>query len=211
MFYARRLFQQYAVDAFSRVEEDELNYLRTTDGQRKLRSEAYGRLSEYVNAQAEERELRPGKPIVLPSTFAGSSRHMAQEYQDAMSIVRKTGHNGLDLFLTMTANPNWEEIISSLPRNEHGTLLQLPTDRPDIVARVFKLKLDALLEDLFKNKIFGEVSGYAWTIEYQVQERLEKRSLGTILRPLDKMGKNAISTDPLFFFRSAGCLMRTSS
>ena len=203
MFYARRLFQQYAVDAFSRVEEDELNYLRSTDGQRKLRSEAYSRLSEYVNAQAEERELRPGKPIVLPSTFAGSSRHMAQEYQDAMSIVRKTGHNGLDLFLTMTANPNWEEIISSLPRNEHGTLLQLPTDRPDIVARVFKLKLDALLEDLFKNKIFGEVSGYAWTIEYQVQERLEKQSLATILRPRDMMGKDAISTDP-FFFLEAG-------
>ncbi len=115
MFYARRLFQQYAVDAFSRVEENELNYLRSQDGQKKLRSEAYSRLSDYVNTQADERGLLPGKPIILPSTFAGSSRHMSQEYQDAMSIVRKTGHNGLDLFLTITANPNWEEVISSLP------------------------------------------------------------------------------------------------
>jgi hypothetical protein len=47
---------------------------------------------------------------------------------------------------------------------------------------VFKLKLDVLLEDLLKHKIFGEVSGYAWTIEYQVQECLEKRSLTTIIR-----------------------------
>jgi hypothetical protein len=168
LFYARRLFQQYAVDAFSRVEEDELNYLRSKDGQKKLRAESYSRLTEYVNAQAEERNLRPGKPIVLPSTFAGSTRHMSQEYMDAMSIVRKTGHNGLDLFITMTSNPNWEEVISSLPKNEHGTLLQRPVDRPDIVARVFKLKLDALLKDIFERKIFGEVAGYAWTIEYQV-------------------------------------------
>ncbi len=72
-------------------------------------------------------------------------------------------------------------MISSLPRNEHGTLLQQPADRPDIVARVFKLKLDALLEDLFEHKMFGEVAGYAWTIEYQVQECLEKELLATIL------------------------------
>ena len=167
MFYARRLFQQYAVDAFSRVEENELNWFRSKDGQKALRAESYSRLTEYVNAEAEERGLRPGKPIVLPSTFAGSSRHMSQEYMDAITIVNKTGPNGLDIFLTITANQQWEEVISSLPRNEHGTLLQQPVDRPDIVARVFKLKLDALLEDLFEKKILGEVAGYAWTIEYQ--------------------------------------------
>jgi hypothetical protein len=194
MFYARRLFQQYAVDAFSRVEENELNYLRSKDGQKKLRSEAYSRLSEYVNAQADERGMRPGKPIVLPSTFAGSSRHMSQEYQDAMSIVRKTGHNGLDLFLTITANSNWEEVISSLPRNEHGTLLHQPADRPDIVARVFKLKLDALLEDLFEHKIFGEVAGYAWTIEYQVQESFANHCL-------EKSTATTLATSHLSFAR----------
>jgi hypothetical protein len=55
------------------VEENELNYLRSQDGQKKLRAKAYSRLTEpeYVNAQAEERGLRPGKPIVLSSTFAG--------------------------------------------------------------------------------------------------------------------------------------------
>jgi hypothetical protein len=89
-----------------------------------------------------------------------------------MTIVNKTGNNGLDLFLTITANPQWEKVISSLPRNEHGTLLQQPVDRPDIVARLFKLKLDALLEDLFEKKIFGEVAGYAWTIEYQKRSPL---------------------------------------
>ena len=37
----------------------------------------------------------------------------------------------------------------------------------DLVCRVFKLKLDELLIDLFERNIFGEVAGYAWTIEHQ--------------------------------------------
>ncbi len=46
MFYARRLFQQYAVDAFSKVEENKLNWLRTKDGQRTLHADAYSRLND---------------------------------------------------------------------------------------------------------------------------------------------------------------------
>jgi hypothetical protein len=168
LFFARRLFQQYAVDSFNRVEEHELNWHRTDKGQKKLRAEAYSRLNEYITDQARDRNLKPGKPIVLPSTFAGSSRHMAQEYMDAMAITRKKGKNGIDYFVTMTCNPKWEEVVSSLPRDANGNLLQTAADRPDIVARVFKMKLDELLKDLFEKKIFGEIGGYAWTIEYQV-------------------------------------------
>ena len=169
LFWARRLFQQYAVDAFSKVEENTLNYYRRTDTQKKLRAESYETLQKYVQEQAAERGMRPGKPVVLPTTFAGSARHMAQEYKDAMAIVRKKGRgNGLDYFLTMTANSDWDEITSSLPRDANGTLLQKATDRPDLVARVFKLKLDAMLEDVLEKQILGKVAAYAWTLEYQV-------------------------------------------
>jgi hypothetical protein len=59
-----------------------------------------------------------------------------------MSIVRKFGKP--DLFLTVTCNPHWREITASFL---HG---QKPQDRPDIVARVFKQKLNAIIEDLKK-------------------------------------------------------------
>jgi hypothetical protein len=36
------------------------------------------------------------------------------------------------------------------------------------VARVFKLKLDAMLEDVLEKQILGKVAAYAWTLEYQV-------------------------------------------
>jgi hypothetical protein len=37
---------------------------------------------------------------------------MQQNYQDAMSVVRKFGKP--DLFVTFTCNPHWNEIIESL-------------------------------------------------------------------------------------------------
>src|ERR1700735_3774271 len=41
-------------------------------------------------------------------------------------------------FLTITANPHWEEISRELFVNEHGALTQSWCDRPDLVSRVFK-------------------------------------------------------------------------
>ena len=50
-----------------------------------------------------------------------------------MTYVRK--HGKPSLFITMSANPNWEEIINQLPTGYSSI------DRPDIVSRVFKEKL----------------------------------------------------------------------
>lgn len=78
----------------------------------------------------------PGKRIVLPSSFPGSPRAMIQDFQDAMAIVAKYGKP--DLFQTITCNPGWREIKENL---EPG---QTASDRPDLIARVFKLKISQL-------------------------------------------------------------------
>ena len=77
-----------------------------------------------------------GKQIVLPSSFTESPRYMVQNYQDAMAICRWAGYP--DLLLTFTYNPKWLEINHSLEFIE-GLKYK---DRLDIVARVFKIKLD---------------------------------------------------------------------
>ncbi|KAL6739706.1 hypothetical protein Aduo_013131 [Ancylostoma duodenale] len=100
-----------------------------------------------------------GRNIILPASYTGSPRDMIAKYQDAMSIVARYGKP--DLFITMTCNPQWKEIEETLFPG------QTPSDRPDIVARVFKLKLDALLDDLCKKHIFGEVVAYIWVVEFQ--------------------------------------------
>jgi hypothetical protein len=66
-----------------------------------------------------------------------------------------------DIFVTMTCNPSWSEIQENL---EPG---QTASDRPDLIARVFDLKNDAMVEIVTKKKRFGNVDSYVYVIEWQ--------------------------------------------
>jgi hypothetical protein len=65
------------------------------------------------------------------------------------------------LFITMTCNPNWPEIRQELLPGQE------PMNRPDLVSRVFKLKKQQMLDEIFKDQIFGKCPARVWTIEYQ--------------------------------------------
>jgi len=67
-----------------------------------------------------------------------------------MPRVRKFGKP--DLFVTFTYNPKWKKITNTL--------------LPELVTRVFNLKLDTLLKD-FKDGVFGNVIAKIWVIEFQ--------------------------------------------
>lgn len=86
---------------------------------------------------------------------------MAQNYQDAMAICRSYG--APDLFVTFTCNPKWDEIADAL-RFEPG---QTPADRPDIVSRVFKMKLDQLYGEVRNGTTFGPTRAALYTVEFQ--------------------------------------------
>lgn len=73
---------------------------------------------------------------------------MSELYHDAMGICKTYGYP--DLFITFTCNPKWPE----LTRSAQKTGLRVE-DRTDLICRVFKIKLDALIDDLRKGKIFG--------------------------------------------------------
>jgi hypothetical protein len=47
---------------------------------------------------------------------AGGKRHMQQQYQDQMAIVRKRGKP--DFFITFTCNPQWLEVTEMLLRDQ---------------------------------------------------------------------------------------------
>jgi len=75
---------------------------------------------------------------------------MDQLYFDGMAICSKVGFP--DVFITFTCNPKWPEIVRLLT-----PLHQIAHDRPDIVARIFKMKFDQLMLDLTKKAILGKV------------------------------------------------------
>ena len=72
---------------------------------------------------------------------------MQKNCQDTMSVVTHKGKP--DLFVTITMNPKCREVIENLLPG------QTRNDRPDLVARVFKQKLDELITDI-KKIIFSE-------------------------------------------------------
>ena len=102
---------------------------------------------------------------------------MQQNYQDAMALVRTFGFP--DYFITMTANPAWPEVTQQLRPWETAA------DRPDIVSRVFKLKLDELLLDLTERGILGQVVADTWVVEFQ-KRGLPHAHILVIVRDEDK-------------------------
>ena len=151
-----RLYHQYLADMFAKVEQLRLNYIKCN--QQKIRVDLYSGLADAVSAG----DINPGefgRKVILPSSFTGSPRQMFELYQDSMSIVRKYGKP--DLFITFTCNPKWEEISSALILNQKAS------DRPDLIVRVFRMKLRELLTDICKNHVLGRPLAHVYTIEFQ--------------------------------------------
>lgn len=121
--------------------------------------ESYKGLTDYLKESAGGSGAHVGKDYILPSSFTGSPRNYQQRYQDSMAIVRKFGKP--DLFLTFTANKNWKEIQDQLKPG------QTAEEVPDIVCRVFRLKVKQLLHEITKQGIFGKCVAYSYSIEYQ--------------------------------------------
>ncbi len=84
---------------------------------------------------------------------------MVQNYQDAMAICRWAGCP--DAFVTFTCNPQWLEIKKAL------LFGQRPQDRPDLVTRVFKIKLKELINDIHKNHVLGCTIAGIYVVEFQ--------------------------------------------
>jgi hypothetical protein len=152
---AGRLLQQFIVDAYACTEQNHLKFI--CENQRQLRCDLYNGLQDALNA-GDILGNNVGLKMILPSSFQGGERAMGQLYQNAMARVRKFGKP--NLFVTFTCNPKWKEITDAL------LLGQIAKDRPELVTRVFNLKLDALLKDI-KDSVLGNVIAKIWVIEFQ--------------------------------------------
>ncbi|CAN6822567.1 unnamed protein product [Brassica oleracea] len=155
------LLHQYIVDAYTCIEMERLRWFRLN--QKKIRADLYNNVQDAVmNGDTDARSL--GKRVILPSSFTGSPRYMAEKYHDAMVICR--WHGNPNLFITITTNPKWDEITDHLKM--YGS--DDPNDRPDLEARVFRMKLDELISDFNKGTFFPRPKAAVYTIEFQKRE-----------------------------------------
>ena len=156
IFLTSKLFQQYIVDSYVKVERSRLDYLKKN--QDSLRTQSYRGLMDHLETVGLQENRQIGSLCILPSNFVGGERYMRQCYQDAMAIVRNFGRP--DLFITFTANPNWPEIQRDLNGMPY-------TSRPDICVRIFYAKYKELLKDLQERQVLGAIDAYVSVVEFQ--------------------------------------------
>ncbi|XP_024977134.1 uncharacterized protein LOC112514765 [Cynara cardunculus var. scolymus] len=170
-----RLFQQFVVDMYIKIETTRLSFIERN--QTKIRSDLYQGVVDCVNA-GEVQPSRIRQRVVLPASFIGGPRDMRRIFMDVMTLVQDDGKP--DIFLTMTCNPKWPEILKELLPG------QTAQDRPDLVARVFRAKLEDLKNQLFKKHILSEVGAYVYVIEFQ-KRGLPHAHILMIMKPEHKI------------------------
>ncbi|CDF40383.1 ATP dependant DNA helcase [Chondrus crispus] len=179
-----RLFQLYLVDQFCKVAAERLSYLR--HNQTQLGAADYTSLRDSLGdsgrAEDEADAVRAGRLFILLSTYIGGDRYMRQQMHDIIAISNQIGHP--DIFLTMTCSPSWPEITRALLPN------QTPQNRPDLCARVFRLKMKDLMSLVINEKVFGTVVAHIRVIEFQ------KRGLphAHVVFFLNEVSKNDLRT-----------------
>ncbi|XP_074352461.1 uncharacterized protein LOC141691590 [Apium graveolens] len=145
-----RLWQQFVVDAFAAVEQYILDWIR--NHQSTIRSDLYRSIRDSLT-KGDTNPGNIGNNVILPATHTGSQRYMNQYFKDSLAICRTIGHPSL--FFTMTCNTQWPKIkqmMEYLPGVDVA-------NKPDVIVRVFKLKLDQLLDLIKKKKYFGKYIG----------------------------------------------------
>ncbi|XP_076960654.1 uncharacterized protein LOC143637083 [Bidens hawaiensis] len=153
----RRLFQQVLVDKYTMVESQRLHFIRGK--QSELRSDTYESLRNLKTVGNSDVSTS-GQRVILPSSFTGGSRYMMQNYLDAMCLCRWYGYP--DFFLTITCYPGWPEVKRFLKDPNLNS-----EDMPDILCRIFKMKLDSMIKLLKDKALFGKIKEAVYTIEFQ--------------------------------------------
>ncbi|XP_040385740.1 uncharacterized protein LOC102722064 isoform X3 [Oryza brachyantha] len=152
-----QLSDQLAVNGFSCIETSRLTFHSLN--QTKLRSETHQGIADAVGrGDSEGKDV--GTKVILPSSFTGGRRYMVQNYHDSMAICRSYGPQ---ICSTFTCNPKWPEIIEAI-RFEPG---QKPSDRSDMVTRVYHMKLDEYIASIKSGEAFGPIQAVVYTVEFQ--------------------------------------------
>ncbi|CAI9296553.1 unnamed protein product [Lactuca saligna] len=155
---AHRLFHQYLVDAYTCIERSRLDFIE--HHQQQLRIEYISGVYEALSRGDSDSQVI-GKRVFLPATFVRGPRYMYKHYQDALSICKV--HGKPQYFITFTCNVKWPEYRRYMDAIGQRDI----QNRPDIIARIFKIKVHAFINFLKEDKTFGEFSAYLYTIEFQ--------------------------------------------
>ena len=138
---------EWAVDMYSRVEEDRLAYLKR-GRQEQARHQRTFPTQNRPSPRRRDGDVRDlGDPAFesgaqedeftlessIPASFLGSRQWASRQVADCLALARV--YRQPSLFITVTTNPRWPEIQQRLRPGQH------PLDLPHVLARVFQARL----------------------------------------------------------------------
>ena len=140
LHYLTRLSCEWVLDMWSRSEELNLGVVRKLKNvQRFVAKRAVRRRDVHIEGA--------GRASYMPTSTPGSKKFLSNLI--ANGVARTTRKGNPTFFITITANPAWPEVTRALlPGQSAG-------ERPDLVARVFALKLLAFKRDLSNGTFWG--------------------------------------------------------
>ena len=145
-----RLTEEILLDNNSRILEERLQFIRYNQQFRK-------RVASMAAVRNPQNAAQRVGTVYLPTCTPGSPKYQKQLVEKALTVVQRLGHP--TYFITFTCNAKWPEITENLLPG------QVPSDRPILVARVFKLKLASLLKRI--QQWDGGCAYYFCTVEFQ--------------------------------------------
>jgi hypothetical protein len=164
-----RLASYWMLDTYSRLLDQRLNAVKILRNRIMMGGTRMNNARPPVTQEEEVERNDAGfsnpdestNETYLPGSIHGSPRHMAALAKNALVLVSEYGCP--HVFLTLTCNPKWPEILSQLLKG------QTAFDRPDVTAQVFKARLDKLKANIRNGKYFGgsKVTYTFHVIEYQ--------------------------------------------
>ena len=155
-----RLLGEYIVDMFSRWEDCNLKFQRQNNASNNRTVMLSIKKKNLEKSKETNEKISGSRRTILGSSFTGSNRYKHKKSKQAMALANEDGIP--HYFLTMTCNPQWREIVENLSPGQKAS------DRPDLIARVFKIKLDELIRCLKESDWCGSKATYiVYTIEEQ--------------------------------------------
>ena len=141
------LSSQSVVDARACIDESRLWYI--IRNQDMLSSEHMQGITDAVGDGCVDGDAL-GKRTIVPSSHIGGRCYFHENFHDGLAVCRV--HSAPDIFTPFTCNAKWPEITSAL---EPG---QTPSDRADIVVRVYHMKLTEYLDEIKPGRAFGPIT-----------------------------------------------------
>ena len=153
-----RILKQYQIDSKIRIDWLNLQYqVKNQDiiSKNKIRRDT---VENVINSDDLP---NTGTGAIMSDTTPKSPRWYYNQQLNTLAIIREFGNP--HLFLTMTCNP-------SLPEVKEMARLKIDfdvNDRPDLICRSFRERVQILIDDIMTNGIFGHATAYTGTIEFQ--------------------------------------------